>query len=217
MNAEAVGITTSPCFSPFPPPSPPPRPQPSGSSSSSAWPPPWASTAACGRSCGDSPSANAGETHENESTLRFLSRSRSLTASPWSRLQGPGEQPAVPAEAAARLHAAAGGLLPGRQPHLDGVPQRRRVSLGEKNREEVCSRLPCGALEEWEWEWEWEREWELAAPTQPAAPCLPGGRGCCRTPWESPSVSICSKQSACPRLRCFGYIPVWEVLFFIFF
>lgn len=56
----------------------------------------------------------------------------------------------------------------------------------------------------------------LAALTQPASLCPPGGRGCCRTPWESPSVCTCSKQSACPRLRCFGYIPVWEVLFFFF-
>lgn len=36
--------------------------------------------------------------------------------------QGPGEQPALLAEAAARLHVAALCLLLGRQPHLDGFP-----------------------------------------------------------------------------------------------
>lgn len=31
--------------------------------------------------------------------------------------------------------------------------------------------------------------------------CGPGGRGCCRTPWVSPSASTCSRLSDCPLLR----------------
>lgn len=43
-------------------------------------------------------------------------------------LQGPREQPAIPAQAAADPHAAAHGLLHGCQHHLDGVSQWRPVS-----------------------------------------------------------------------------------------
>lgn len=49
----------------------------------------------------------------------------------WEK-KDPGEQPAVPAQAAADPHAAAVGPLHWCQHHLDGVSQRRPVSAQQK-------------------------------------------------------------------------------------
>lgn len=43
--------------------------------------------------------------------------------------------------------------------------------------------------------------WRWCGLTHSLVMCPPGGRGCYRTPWGSPSVSTCSKQSDSPHLR----------------